>query len=87
MKNPCHKKRIAALRRIEGQINGVIRMIESGQYCIDILNQTKAAKNALITVEAKILEAHLSSCVHDSFVDPNIADKKIEELIKVLKRN
>ncbi|MBT5861606.1 MAG: metal-sensitive transcriptional regulator [Gammaproteobacteria bacterium] len=87
MKNLCHKKRIAALRRVEGQINGVIRMIESGQYCIDILNQTKAAKNALITVEGKILEAHLSSCIHDSFGDPNIADKKIEELIKVLKRN
>ncbi len=87
MKNPCHKKRVAALRRIEGQINGVIRMIESGQYCIDILNQTKAVKNALATVETKILEAHLSNCVHDSFVDPNTADKKIAELIKVLKKN
>ncbi|MDG2108220.1 MAG: metal-sensitive transcriptional regulator [Woeseiaceae bacterium] len=87
MKNPCHKKRIPALRRIVGQMNGIEGMIESGQYCIDILNQTKAAKNALIAVEAKILETHLSNCVHESFSSPNIADKKIEELIKVLKRN
>ncbi|MAD91752.1 MAG: hypothetical protein CMQ54_03355 [Gammaproteobacteria bacterium] len=87
MNNPCHKKRIASLRRIEGQINGIIRMIESGQYCIDILNQTKAAKNALTSVENNILEAHLSNCVHDSFSEPGSADKKIEELIAILKRN
>ena len=86
MNNPCHKNRIASLRRIEGQINGVIRMIESGQYCIDILNQTKAAKNALTSVENKILEAHLSNCVHNSISDPDSADKKIEELIEILRR-
>ena len=87
MTNPCHKKRVASLRRVIGQINGVIRMIESREYCVDILNQTKAAKNALNTVETKILEAHLSRCVHDSFSNTDDASTKIEELIKVLKRN
>ena len=50
------------------------------------MNQTKAAKNALISVENKILEAHLSNCVHNSISDPDSADKKIEELIEILRR-
>ena len=87
MTNPCHQKRVASLRRVIGQINGVIRMIESREYCVDILNQTKAAKNALIAVETKILETHLSRCVHESFSNADDASIKIEELIKVLKRN
>jgi len=86
MSNPCHKDRIANLRRIEGQIKGIIRMIERNDYCIDILNQTKAVKNALITVESKILETHLNECIKESIKNPKNADKKIEELIKTLKR-
>ena len=45
MKNACHKKELAALRRIEGQVRGIERMIDNGDYCVDILNQIKAAKN------------------------------------------
>jgi len=44
MKHPCHKNQIASIRRIKGQIEGVERMINEGKYCIDILNQIKAAK-------------------------------------------
>ena len=44
MKNPCHKDQISSIRRIEGQIRGIERMIDNGEYCIDILNQLKAAK-------------------------------------------
>ena len=43
MKHPCHKNQIASIRRIKGQIEGVERMINEGKYCIDILNQIKAA--------------------------------------------
>ena len=85
--NPCHKKKVDSLRRVIGQVNGVIRMIESGEYCIDILNQTKAAKNALNTVETKILETHLTHCVQESLSNRDDGNTKIEELIKVLKRN
>jgi len=86
MKNPCHKDRIANLKRIEGQIKGIIRMIERNEYCIDILNQTKAAKNALGNVENKILEKHLNECIKESIKNPKNANKKIEELVKTLKR-
>ncbi len=86
MKHPCHKDRIANLKRIEGQIKGIIRMNEKNDYCIDILKQTKAVKNALGTVETKILETHLNECIKESINNPKNADKKIEELIKTLKR-
>ena len=66
MKNPCHKDQISSIRRIEGQIRGIERMIDNGEYCIDILNQLKAAKNSLTTVEGKILKTHIEdlSLIH-----------------------
>jgi len=62
-------------------------MIDSGQYCIDILNQLKAAKSAIATVEAKILEKHIEECVRDSIQSQDQMDGKIAELVKILKRN
>ena len=50
IENPSHKKQLASLKRIEGQIRGIINMIDNGKYCIDVLNQIKAAKSALVSV-------------------------------------
>ena len=47
-KHPTHNKQLASLKRIEGQIRGIINMINDGKYCVDILNQVKAAKSALV---------------------------------------
>ena len=55
MDNPCHRDRIANLKRIEGQIRGIIAMIEDERYCIDILDQLKAVKNSISSVEHNIL--------------------------------
>jgi len=56
------------------------------EYCIDILNQIKAVKNSLSTVESKILKTHLKMCVQDTLKDDGNFDDKVEEIIKVLKR-
>ena len=49
MKNhPSHQSQLPALKRVEGQVRGVIKMIDEGKYCIDVLNQIKAAKAALV---------------------------------------
>jgi DNA-binding FrmR family transcriptional regulator len=61
-------------------------MIEAGEYCVDILNQTKAAKSALISVEAKLMERHLLNCILESFSNLDTRDIKIKELIDILKR-
>uniref|UniRef100_UPI0035142124 metal-sensitive transcriptional regulator n=1 Tax=Winogradskyella sp. TaxID=1883156 RepID=UPI0035142124 len=80
------KEQIPSIKRIEGQVRGIKRMIESEEYCIDILNQLKAAKNAISTVEGKILRNHLQACVKEALVDEQNFDKKVDELIKTLKR-
>jgi DNA-binding FrmR family transcriptional regulator len=59
IENPSHKKQLASLKRIEGQIRGIINMIDNGKYCIDVLNQIKAAKSALVSVESKVLKTHM----------------------------
>ena len=51
MSHPCHKDQLANLNRIEGQIRGIAKMIDDDKYCIDILNQIKAVKNAISSVE------------------------------------
>ncbi len=86
MKHPCHKNQIANIRRIKGQIEGVERMINEGKYCIDILNQIKATKNAITSVEGKILKTHLVECIKESINGGNEAQQKIDEILKVLKR-
>ena len=86
MKNPCHKDKLTSRRRIEGQVRGVQNMIEEGKYCVDILNQIKALKNSLITVEGKILKTHLRECIKDSLNGSNDFDLKIDEIMKTMKR-
>ena len=85
MKHPCHTHLLPNMRRIEGQIRGIAKMIEDEKYCIDILNQIKAVRNSLATVEGKILTTHLKGCVRDSLSSGSM-DEKVEELIKALKR-
>jgi DNA-binding FrmR family transcriptional regulator len=85
MTNPCHKDQISSIRRIEGQIRGIEKMIENGEYCIDILNQLKAAKNSIASVEGKILKTHIEDCVKESLSGDQF-EEKVDEIIKTLKR-
>ena len=85
MKHPCQTHLLPNMRRIEGQIRGIAKMIEDEKYCIDILNQIKAVRNSLATVEGKILTTHLKGCVRDSLSSGSM-DEKVEELVKALKR-
>jgi DNA-binding FrmR family transcriptional regulator len=54
------------LRRVEGQIRGLQRMVEQDKYCIDILTQVSAATKALQSFSLELLEEHLSTCVVDA---------------------
>jgi CsoR family transcriptional regulator, copper-sensing transcriptional repressor len=57
------------LRRIEGQIRGLQRMVEADKYCIDILTQVSAATRALQSVAIGLLEEHLSHCVAEALAE------------------
>ncbi len=56
---------LARLRRIEGQVRGLQRMVEEDAYCIDILTQVSAASNALKKTAVALLEDHIRHCVND----------------------
>ena len=71
---------LSRLKKIGGQIRGVCKMIEEEQYCVDILNQVSAVKNALDGVSRVILKRHVESCVADAIMKRQAAGK-IEELM------
>lgn len=85
-KNPSHENNLVALRRIEGQVRGVQKMIENRKYCIDILNQIYAIKGALGRVEEKILEKHLQNCITKAVKGRSEREKqqKLDEILKLI---
>ncbi|HCD27897.1 MAG TPA: hypothetical protein DER02_10270 [Gammaproteobacteria bacterium] len=87
MSHPCHNSQIPRLKRAAGQINGVITMVEEGKYCIDILNQVKAARSALTAVENQIMGTHIRECIREALIDERDIDTKIDELMKALQRS
>jgi CsoR family transcriptional regulator, copper-sensing transcriptional repressor len=84
--NPNHSNNLVALRRIEGQVRGVQKMIEERKYCIDILTQIQAIKGALGRIEEKILEKHFQHCVTDAMRDAPEKEKqqKLDEMLKLI---
>jgi DNA-binding FrmR family transcriptional regulator len=83
-----HAENTTRLARIEGQVKGVKRMIDDGEYCIDIITQIQAVRSALQSVSKIILEKHLKHCVADALEKHNEADidEKLEEIMTVIKR-
>lgn len=88
MKRENKPKLLDRLNRIEGQVRGVIRMIEEDRYCIDVLTQTQAIRAALVRVESQMLKDHLGHCVEGAIVSGNAGEqrKKAAELIALLER-
>lgn len=78
---------LARLRRIEGQVRGVERMVSEDVYCIDVLTQISAATRALQSVAIELLGDHLGHCVHDAIkTDGDDADAKIAEASAAIAR-
>jgi CsoR family transcriptional regulator, copper-sensing transcriptional repressor len=87
--HPDHSAQIKRLNRIEGQIGGIRQMITNRRYCPEILAQTKAVCSAIRSLEGEILRHHMEHCVRDaiSSADGHAVDRKIEEMIKLFKRD
>jgi DNA-binding FrmR family transcriptional regulator len=80
----AHLKR---LRRVEGQVRGIQRMVEENRYCIDILTQVAAATSALQSTALALLEEHLSHCVADAVREGGAqADAKVAEASAAIAR-
>ena len=76
------------LNRIAGQVQGIQRMVDDERYCVDILTQIAAVRAALGKVSDQVLEAHLNSCVVNSFASGSETDRdaKVQELLDVFRR-
>jgi len=76
------------LKRIEGQVRGLARMVEDDRYCIDIVTQVSAVRAALRRAEEEILADHLTHCVEEAIMAGKKTEqrRKLAELRSVLRR-
>lgn len=83
--NEEKKKALQSLKTSKGQIEGIIKMIEDGRYCMDISNQIIAAQSLLKKANMLILKQHLNHCVKDAFMH-NSGEEKVDEIMDLLSK-
>ncbi len=83
--NEEQKKALQSLKTAKGQIEGIIKMLEDGRYCVDISNQIIAAQALLKKANMMILKQHLHHCVKDAVKHDN-GEEKIDEIIDILEK-
>jgi len=88
MKAETKQQILSRLRRIEGQVRGLQRMVEEDRYCIDILTQTASTTAALYGIRDMLMTQHLETCVAASLEndDPEEKRERIDEVITVFSR-
>lgn len=77
---------LVRLRRIEGQVRGLQKMVEEDRYCIDVLTQISSVTRALQGVAVGMLDDHVRHCVRDAIDNDVAADEKIDEALDVIAR-
>lgn len=84
--HPDHSTHLIRINRVKGQINGIENMIVEKRYCPDIINQIKAARAALQSIEAAIFKTHLQGCVKNVLKSRDVfeAENKIQEIVKMI---
>jgi len=83
-----HEEQLVSLKRIEGQVRGIQRMIAGKRYCMDILTQLRSVVGAVSSVEDNIFRKHLEGCVTKALTGKSALDsqKKIDEVIGMIKK-
>jgi len=79
------KDALLRLKKVEGQVRGIARMVENEKYCIDIINQVTAAEKALNMVSRIVMKRHVESCVKEAILEGE-GQEKINELIDTVYR-
>jgi len=89
MERDAKTKLLNRLNRIEGQVRGIVGMIEGDRYCIDVLTQVQAVRAALVRVETEMLKEHLGHCIEGAIVSGDKAEqrRKASELVQLLERS
>jgi DNA-binding FrmR family transcriptional regulator len=86
--HPSHRSLLNRFKRTEGQFRGILTMIATERYCVDILVQTRALIAALKAAEREILDRHIQHCVSNAIDSPNSDEAKIklQELATLVQR-
>lgn len=83
--NTGKEKAAQKLRTVRGQIDGIIRMIESDRYCVDVSTQILSAISLLKKANIDVLNSHIRSCVKDAILEgEKEGEEKIEEIINII---
>ena len=77
---------LSRLRKVEGQVRGIQRMVSEDAYCVDILTQISAVVSGVEKVALRLLREHMRGCVADAVRSSDSPDEKIDELVKVVER-
>jgi DNA-binding FrmR family transcriptional regulator len=82
------EKLIHRLKRIEGQVRGIQKMVEQGRYCVEVMTQIDAAAAALARVQDAVLESHLQHCVADALEGRDVGARreKVDEVVTLLRK-
>jgi len=88
MQDETKKACLSRLKRVEGQVRGLVKMVEDDRYCIDVVNQVQAVIAALKKAEGEILKDHISHCVEHAIRsgDKKAQREKVNELVSTLAR-
>lgn len=81
-----HQRALHRMRIVKGHVDTVLRMIEEGKYCIDIINQSRAVQSALKEVDYLLLENHLQTCVID-LVKKEKTKQSVNEIMRIFRNN
>jgi DNA-binding FrmR family transcriptional regulator len=88
LEHPSHREQTPRLNRAIGQLEGIKRMIDGGEYCVDIMTQLRAARSAIKTIELGVLNTHMRSCLARTSCcgDDALRDQQVEEILTLLRK-
>ncbi|HET6361388.1 MAG TPA: metal-sensitive transcriptional regulator [Gemmatimonadota bacterium] len=88
LRSENHGKLVHRLRRIEGQVRGIQKMVEEGRYCVEVMTQIDAVAAALARVQDGVLESHLEHCVAEALegADLGARREKVDEVVTLLQK-
>lgn len=86
--NTTHEEQLDYLKKIEGQVRGIERMIQEKRYCVDIITQIHSVIGALSRIENEVLKKHVDGCVTSALKGRSGTEKtkKIDELLGIISR-
>ncbi len=77
---------LSRLRKIEGQIRGIQRMVSEDVYCVDILTQISAVKSGIDKVGLRLLREHMTGCISEAVSSKGSGEDQVDEVVKVVER-